>query len=410
MGKAVFFTMKNNLVTFVLLVVIWLFIPVHHTLALQAAGMLLYKGIDVSEYQGDIDFEAVVSDGIEVVYIKSSEGFSFVDPYFEQHYQGAKQVGLRVGFYHFVTAETVEQAMEQARFFVSTISGKEVEGKLAMDFESFTALTSSEVNEISLAFLQEVEKLSGKQAVIYSDVYNATNVFDESLTNYDLWVAQYEVDEPSDAIIWSTWAGWQYSDTGNVSGIDGEVDLDYFTDAMLLQDTSPVEPPPSEHDPKEITITYRVQAGDTLSEIAQRFDTTVAAIMAENNIQNPNLIYVNQILTIIVPKESQNNGTTIEYIVKRGDTLSEIAQRYNTTVAVIVAENDIQNPNLIYVNEVLRIPVGESSVFVYVVKAGDTLSELAQRYNTTVGKLVQLNDISNPNLIFVNERLLIPEG
>lgn len=83
-----------------------------------------YQGIDVSNWQGYIDYEKVKQDGIDIVYIKSSQGSTIKDAYFETNYQNAKANGLKVGFYHYVTATNVEEARKEARFFVSVISRK----------------------------------------------------------------------------------------------------------------------------------------------------------------------------------------------------------------------------------------------------------------------------------------------
>lgn len=165
----------------------------------------LYEGIDVSGWQGNINFEEVKNSGIEIVYMKASEGSSFVDPYFDQNYTNAKSNGLKVGFYHYLTAKSVEEAVEEARFFVATISGKIPDCKLAMDFESFGNLSISEINQIGIAFVKTIENLSNKEVVIYSDTSNATSVFEGELTNYSLWVAQYEVEEPTPNGNWNTW-------------------------------------------------------------------------------------------------------------------------------------------------------------------------------------------------------------
>ena len=94
------------------------------SLAFGPSSSTIYQGIDVSSWQGTIDFTQVKNAGIDIVYMKSSEGRSYIDPYFERNYQNAKANGLKVGFYHYVTARTVEQAREQANFFASVISGK----------------------------------------------------------------------------------------------------------------------------------------------------------------------------------------------------------------------------------------------------------------------------------------------
>lgn len=166
----------------------------------------LYEGIDVSGWQGNIDYVQVKSAGIEIVYMKASEGRGFVDPYFNQNYTNAKANGLKVGFYHYVTARSTEEAITEARFFVSVISGKTPDCRLAMDFESFGSLSVEEINEIGLTFMRTVQNLTQKEMVIYSDTSNASSRFGGELTNYPLWVAQYEVEEPTPNGNWDTWA------------------------------------------------------------------------------------------------------------------------------------------------------------------------------------------------------------
>jgi LysM repeat protein len=97
---------------------------------------------------------------------------------------------------------------------------------------------------------------------------------------------------------------------------------------------------------------YTVKSGDTLSKIAAAYGVTVQAMASANNIANPNLIYVGQILT--VPGNSPSTGT--KYTVKSGDTLSKVAVAYGVTVQAIVNANSIANPNIIRVGQVLIIP------------------------------------------------------
>ena len=105
-----------------------------------------------------------------------------------------------------------------------------------------------------------------------------------------------------------------------------------------------------------------------------------------------------------------DNSNYIEYVVKRGDTLSAIAQKYNTTYQKIAKDNNISNPNLIYPNQKLKIyksVSSETNETIYIVKRGDTLSAIAQKYNTTFKKIAKDNNISNPNLIYPNQKLVI---
>ncbi|MFD1705669.1 LysM peptidoglycan-binding domain-containing protein [Siminovitchia sediminis] len=99
-------------------------------------------------------------------------------------------------------------------------------------------------------------------------------------------------------------------------------------------------------------------------------------------------------------------ATFTKYIVKAGDTLSQIANHYHTTVNILKAENNISNENLIRVGQVLRIPNAGNPVY-YTVKSGDNLTEIAKNYYTTVNKLVSMNDIKNINLLQVGQKLRV---
>ena len=96
------------------------------------------------------------------------------------------------------------------------------------------------------------------------------------------------------------------------------------------------------------------------------------------------------------------------YTVKQGDTLSAIATKYNTTVGAIASANDIKNVNLIYSGQVLKIPDKEAVTRSYTVKKGDTLSGIAKKYNTTVNAIANANSIKNVNLIYPGQVLTIP--
>ena len=403
--------MKKRFIILLVFIVTMLFqfyILVLPSFAFSPSGDTIYEGIDVSSWQGEIDFSQVKASGIEVVYIKSSEGFRSVDSYFEQNYANAKNAGLKVGFYHYVTARSVEDAVKQAKFFVSTISGKNPDCKLAMDFESFGSLGREEINQIALTFMQTVKNVSGKDVIIYSDEYNANSTFESNLAIYPLWVAQYEVSEPTVREHWGHWAGWQYTDRGEVPGISSYVDRDKFTNEVFLDDTSEVPDVPTDKpDENERYTTITIRYGDTLSELAIEYNTTVERLVELNNIANPNLIYAGD--TLIVPTSDPSSNITQIYVVQYGDTLSKIAQEYGTTVATLASINNIQNVNLIYVGQIIKIPSSsyDMSHRLYVVKRGDTLWGISRRFGVSIARIVMLNRIANPNLIYPGNVLRI---
>ncbi len=329
-------------------------------MAIEPRSEVKYQGIDVSGWQGNINFEEVKNSGIEIVYIKSSQGSNFVDPYFERNYRGAKEAGLKVGVYHFITARNIDQANIEATFFSNLVKDKSIDCKLAMDFEVFGDLSNREVNEISNAFLESVKSQTGKDMIIYSDLYNSARTFSKELAEeYPVWIAFYgDYNEIKNIPTnWEYFEGIQYMNKGTIPGIDGYVDRDYFTEEILLTEV-PEYIPPKDENTNANEITYIVEKGDTLSEIAVKYDTTVKEIASLNGIQNPNLIYPKEELKIIKNTnidDTCNHLGHVEYKIKPGNTLSEIAAEYNTTVNEIAELNHIQNVDLIYAGETIRI-------------------------------------------------------
>lgn len=117
------------------LFIVWIFCISISTFV--SATSNLYPGIDVSNWQEYVNYQEVANDGIQIVYIKATQGSDIVDSYFRTNYENAKSAGLKIGFYHFLTASTTQEAESQAQFFTSTISGLEADCRLAMDFEIF---------------------------------------------------------------------------------------------------------------------------------------------------------------------------------------------------------------------------------------------------------------------------------
>lgn len=154
---------------------------------------------------------------------------------------------------------------------------------------------------------------------------------------------------------------------------------------------------------------YVVARGDTLKGLAIRFATTVDALLAANkDITNQNVIYEGQLLKVYVstpptpPPSTPPPSTGGTYYVQKGDTLRNIASRWGTTVdAILKANPQITNPNVIYVGQAITIPAGASS---YIVQKGDTLRIIANKFGTTVDALLKLNpNIKNQNLIYVGQ-------
>lgn len=153
---------------------------------------------------------------------------------------------------------------------------------------------------------------------------------------------------------------------------------------------------------------YIVQRGDTLYSIARRFGTTVTAIKNANNLRSDS-IFVGQ--QLVIPGTTNDGGATTTYIVRRGDTLSSIARRFNTTVDNLVQLNNLRTTT-IYVGQTLIVPTGAQpgpQIIVHRVQAGETLSSIARLYGTTVADIRQLNGLTSDRLV-VGQHLFVPLG
>ena len=381
--------------------------------------MTTYKGIDISNWQGSVDFSEVKNSGVQIVYIEATEGNFYTDPYLQEFYDGASSSGLLIGFYHFFSPSVL--ASEQAKYFTNAISGMTSDCRLVLDLEEAGSYGSAELSMIANEFLEAVEINSGLNVALYTYASFANNNIEPGygLEKYPLWIAEYGTSSPESNSIWgSSYAGWQYSDTGYIPGVSGNCDLDTFNSGILLNSKVSIPETRKQESENSAIKYYVVQAGNTLSGIASRFGTTVQALAQLNNITNPNLIYVGQVLKIYGDNKVQrgNNNFSTTYVVQSGDTLSGIASRFGTTVQELVQLNDISNPNLIYIGEVLKLPVSNSVKSgasskqyqtTYVVQSGDTLSGIAARFGTTVQYLARINGIVNPNLIYVGQILKI---
>ncbi|WP_298843695.1 GH25 family lysozyme [uncultured Clostridium sp.] len=190
------------------------------------------KGIDISNYQQGVDFKKVKNSGIEIVYIKATEGISYQNPLLQSQYSGAKAVGLKVGFYHFLRAN---DPILEAKHFLNVINGLSSDCKYAIDVEVALGQTVTKISSNVRLFVNYLIS-NNKEVCIYTGDYFYANNLNNSVKNIPLWVAHYGVAKP-DAV---NYIGFQYSSTGIVNGINGPVDLNEFSSGVFLSSISPV--------------------------------------------------------------------------------------------------------------------------------------------------------------------------
>ncbi len=266
------------------------------------------KGIDVSEHQGNINFPLVKSSGIEFAMIRAGYGWTTEDKKFEQNVNGFTNAGIPVGAYWFIYATNVEEAIKNADKCIEVLS--KFKGKFTYpigcdyeyDSDSYSEKQGVKQNKASRtaiieAFCDRLEEAGYYVSVYLNKDYIANKVNYNELTQFDLWLAQWGTDKP-----YKDCGMWQYTDQLRISGFNAiDADIAYkdyeqiITGAGLNHTTKAAEKPA----PKPVKFqTYFVRKGDTLTAIANRFGTTVQQIAADNNIKNVNLIYVAQPLKI----------------------------------------------------------------------------------------------------------------
>lgn len=399
-----------------------LFLSVMLVVALPVTASANMNGIDVSNWQRGIDVTQMHD--VEFVIAKATEGTSYVNPDCDRVYQDAKNAGKKTGVYHFARKG---EAITQAKYFVDHISGYIGHSVLVLDYEA-----SAVDQGVSWAkdWLDAVYNMTGVKPVIYMSNsvihrYDWSSVSD----NYSLWNAGYYsgyntiygfVDNPplrgSLGEFYDNTVLYQYTSSGRLRGWPENLDLDVFygdsaewdklAGYVASDNYNPSEP---NHKAEDRVVHYTVQLGDTLSRIAQRYNTTYKYLAELNGIANPNLIYPGQVLTISATYSSNTNTESVTtYTVKTGDCLSVIGKRLGVSWLDIANRNGIHSPYIIQPGQVLTVASSSQASNIsqyYTVRSGDTLSDIASRYNTSYQALAKLNGIKNPNRIYPGQSI-----
>ena len=327
--------------------------------ALPASGEILFQGVTLNEFTAAYDLADARNEGVSAAVLRATAGPDYVDASLAANVQSVRESGLRLGFYHYLTAQNEEEARSQARFFASTISGYEASLRPSMRFDVLNGLSFDAANRIAMACLSEVQSATGITPAIYTDAENASLLWSKAIADtYPLWV----IDESGGSAPslgsspWKNWVGWQYASLGSPACEQTGVPLSRFTADMLAQQI--VVPGPSDSDaetaPAQKLICVTVRLGDTLTAIANLFNTTVDEIVRLNRIQNPNLIYPGQRLYLRVA-ESVPYPCCDTYTVCRGDTLSGIGARFGVNWRHLASINEIPDPDRIYIGQQIKL-------------------------------------------------------
>ena len=187
-------------------------------------GSMEIKGIDVSTWQGDIDWAEVAGQGIQFAILRASFGEEGVDRKFEQNIQQAPAAGIACGAYHYCYATSTQAAQKEAEHFLEVIKPYQFPYPVALDLEdtAIAALGKNTATDIAQTFLETV-KNAGYYVVLYSNLNWLVNYLDmQRLSSYDVWLAQWS----SKPTYQGDFGIWQYTSEGEISGIDAPVDRD----------------------------------------------------------------------------------------------------------------------------------------------------------------------------------------
>jgi len=191
------------------------------------------KGIDVSYYQGDIDWSGVAADGVKYAFIRVSDGTGFQDPKFDTYWASSRANGILHGAYQFFRPN--EDAIAQADLLLSKMGTLQPDDlPPVIDVEAAGGLSPSGVAAAVQAWVDHVTTAIGKPPIIYTGFYFwRDSVGGPDMTSSPLWHAQYTSAAcPNIAAPWTDWAFWQYTSTGTVGGISGGMDVDRFNGDM----------------------------------------------------------------------------------------------------------------------------------------------------------------------------------
>ncbi len=328
--------------------------------ALPASGEILFQGVTINEFNADYAFNGAQAAGIGGVVLRATAGEDYRDARADSYAEQVKANGLRLGFYHYLTATDAQGARAQARAFVRAISGTNYDLRPAMRYDLPDGISFAAANDIAAAFLSTVQQETDIAPAVYTDAGTAVLVWDRAIAEqYPLWVIDEEsADAPAAGTSqWKNWVGWRYRRSIDPACGCAGTPVSRFTAGMLARQI--VVPPAPQPAQGSKLICVRVAVGDTLTSIARLFDTTVNSIVDLNAISNPNRIFPGQRLYIRV-NSSVPYDCCDTYTVRRGDTLSAIADRFSTTWRRLASINEISDPNRISVGQVIRLGLCDS--------------------------------------------------
>ena len=408
------------------------------------------RGIDISAHQGNIDL-AALKNQIDFVIIRVGYGVSgTIDDKFKRNADLCKSLGIPFGFYWYSYALDESGARKEADHVIKAIAPYKDSYSYGVWFDMEDAdgykrkhgmPSNSTLRAMCAAFCKKVQ-----DAGYYTGVYASSSWFNNQLNGseldkYDKWTAQWPTSGGKQTGLNTSSSKrnsslWQFTSQARFSGYNGYLDANYaYYDypSLVGNVVSTPSTPGSSISGTTLELVERTMSGEfgngdarksalgdrynEVQEMINHIASASANALAEEtkngkygNGETRKIVLGNrytEVQNIINGSSNSNNSST--YTVVSGDTLSGIGSKLGVNWKDIANANGISSPYTIYPGQKLTIPGGASSnsSVTYIVKSGDTLSEIAKKYNTTVSKIASDNGIINTNLIYVGQKLII---
>lgn len=283
------------------------------------------QGIDVSHFQGAVNWQEVKQVGMKFAIAKATEGQNTVDSQFKNNWQGMKAAGLLRGAYHFFDAGIDGTA--QANHFLQNTQIEADDLPPVIDVEAAASASNATILQEVQNWLNTVEQALQRRPMIYTTASFWNSHLNNTFGAYPLWVAEYGVSVPKIPAGWSNWQFWQYSQSGSVNGVTGSVDMDYFNGSY------------------DDLLAFLQLAPEQIGSLASASSATNGDASTNGGTSDE---------TVVATNSATASATT--YTVKSGDTLGGIAAHCGVSVNDLAEANNISDPNKIYVGQVLTIP------------------------------------------------------
>lgn len=295
------------------------------------------KGIDISCWQENINYNKLKEQGIEFAIIRIGYGKnkSQKDKMFETHYEGLKNAGIKIGIYLYSYMTSIDAGKQEAENCLYFLKGRKIDLPIFIDLEEnrTAKLGSDAVTKGAIEFCKTIKE-AGYEAGVYANLNwftNYVNPYKIIENGFKIWLAQWNNKITANFNV----DIWQYTSKGKLEGIAGNVDMDYEIKDEQIE--NPIEPTK-----KSIEELANEVINGKWGNGNERYERLTNAGYNYQDVQNK----VNEILGV---------NKKLYYIAKSGDTLTRISNKFGVSINQLVEWNNIKNPNLIFVGQKLRV-------------------------------------------------------